>query len=114
MTPPDAPLPQDAAAMRWRLSTRWHINNETMKEVGGDLAAYKKRVLEEALTDPEHQRQVFAASKGNAQHVARPVPPYILKIPSLGNVGAGAGGEADLQEPSDDQLFRAATTAKRR
>jgi hypothetical protein len=95
---------------------RWHLNNETMREVGGDLAAYKKRVLEEALKDPDHQRQVFEyqRSGGNAQHVARPVTSSpVPKIPSLGTVGTGAGGEADLQE-SDDQLFRAATSAKRR
>jgi hypothetical protein len=95
------------------LITRWHLNNETMREVGGDLTAYKKRILEEARHDPEYQRTVIEASKGGAQHVARPVISSVPKIPSLGNVGAG-GGEADLQEPSDEQLFRAATTAKRR
>ena len=52
--------------------TRWHMNNETMREVGGDLTSYKKRVLEEALKDPEYQRQVIEASKGSATHVARP------------------------------------------
>jgi hypothetical protein len=95
--------------------TRWHLNNETMREVGGDLAAYKKRIRDEAMADPEYQRQVIEASKGNAQHVLRPVTSSsVPKIPSLGNVGAGSGGEADLQEPSDEQLFRAATSAKRR
>jgi hypothetical protein len=93
--------------------TRWHLNNETMKEVGGDIAAYRKRILEEAKADPDYQRQVIEASKGNAQHVARPVTSTVPKIPSLGNVGAG-GGDADVQEPSDEQLFRAATSAKRR
>jgi hypothetical protein len=85
-----------------------------MREVGGDLAAYKKRILEEALKDPEYQRQAIQASKGTAQHVARPVTSSVPKIPSLGNVGAGAGGEPDLQEPSDEQLFRAAVTARRK
>jgi hypothetical protein len=93
--------------------TRWHLNNETMREVGGDLAAYKKRILEEAKADPDYMRQVIEASKGNAQHVARPVTSTVPKIPSLGNVGAG-GGDADVQEPSDEQLFRAATTARRK
>lgn len=95
--------------------TRWHLNNETMREVGGDLAAFKQRIRDEAKSDPEYQRQVIEASKGNAHHVARPVTSSpVPKIPSLGNVGAGAGGETDLQEPSDEQLFRAATSAKRR
>ena len=94
--------------------TRWHMNNETMREVGGDLTSYKKRVLEEALKDPDYQRQVIEASKGTATHVARPATAAssVPKIPSLGNIGAG--GDTELQEPSDEQLFRAATTAKRR
>lgn len=93
--------------------TRWHANNLAMREIGGDLNAYRQRVLEEAKADPEYRRQVIEASKGNAQHVARPVTSSVPKIPSLGNVGAG-GGEADLQEPSDEQLFRAVTTARRK
>jgi hypothetical protein len=93
--------------------TRWHLNNETMREVGGDINGYRQRVLEEAMKNPDFQRQVIEASKGGAQHVARPVVTSVPKIPSLGNVGTG-GGEADLQEPSDEQLFRAAVSAKRR
>ena len=96
--------------------TRWHLNNETMREVGGDLSAYKQRILEEAMRNPDHQRQVIEAHRNapNVQHVARPVTSSpVPKIPSLGNVGAG-GGETDLQEPSDEQLFRAVTTARRK
>jgi hypothetical protein len=102
------------SAHPYEVITRWHVNQETMREVGGDLAAYKKRILEEALKDPEYQRQAIQASKGTAQHVARSVTSSVPKIPSLGNVGAGAGGEPDLQEPSDEQLFRAAVTARRK
>jgi hypothetical protein len=93
--------------------TRWHLNQEAMREVGGDLNAYRKRILEEAKADPEYRRQVIEASKGNAQHVARPITTSVPKIPSLGNVGAGSG-EAELQEPSDEQLFRAAVSARRK
>jgi len=94
--------------------TRWHLDNETMREVGGDLAGYKARILEEALKDADHQRKAIEASKGGASHVARPVTSSVPRIPSLGNVGAtGSGGEAD-QEPSEEQLFRAAVTARRK
>lgn len=93
--------------------TRWHLNQEAMREVGGDLNAYKARILEEALKDQDHQRRAIEASKGNAQHVARPITTSVPKIPSLGNVGAGSG-EAELQEPSDEQLFRAAVSARRK
>jgi hypothetical protein len=91
----------------------WYQERSTLHEIGGDLNGYKSRVLEEALKDPDFRRKAIEASKGDASHVARPaVTSSVPKIPSLGNVGAG--GEADLQEPSEQQLFRAATTAKRR
>lgn len=104
-----------ASAHPYDVITRWHLNNETMREVGGDLAAYKKRILEEARMDPDYQRQVIETSKGGAPNVMRPpssVQASVPRIPSLGNVGAG--GDTELQEPSDEQLFRAATSAKRR
>jgi hypothetical protein len=91
----------------------WYQERSLLHEVGGDLNGYRQRILEEAMKNPDFQRQVIEASKGGAQHVARPATSSVPKIPSLGSVGAG-GGETDLQEPSDDQLFRAAVTARRK
>jgi hypothetical protein len=45
-----------------------------------------------------------------ATSVARPVT---VASPSLGNIGAG-GGDTQVIEPSDGDLFRAATSARRR
>jgi hypothetical protein len=94
--------------------TRWHQQSETLRETGGDLAAYRKRVIEEALADPEIRKRAIEAAKGQAaaagNTVARPV---VASSPSLGNIGA-AGGEPQLTEPDDMTLFRAATQAKRR
>jgi hypothetical protein len=108
-----------SSAHPYDVITRWHRNQETMREVGGDVTAYKQRIREEALNDPEFRRQVIEASKGGAQHVARPAlsssaSSSVPRIPSLGNVGAGSAGEADASEPSDQQLFQAAVTARRR
>ncbi|UEM17038.1 hypothetical protein J4G43_024110 [Bradyrhizobium barranii subsp. barranii] len=95
---------------------KWHQDGETLRNIGGDLDGYRKRILEEALADPEYRARVIEAAKGQAaatgQHVARPVKPAVAS-PSLGNIGAG-GGDAQTVEPSDAELFRAATQAKRR
>ncbi|QOG21374.1 hypothetical protein [Bradyrhizobium sp. SEMIA] len=97
---------------------KWHQDGETLRNVGGDLDAYRKRILEEALADPEYRARAIEAAKGqaatNGAHVARPavVKPAVAS-PSLGNIGAG-GGDAQIVEPSDAELFRAATQAKRR
>ena len=90
---------------------------ETLRNIGGDLEAYKKRVIDEAMSDPEFQKRFLETVKGqagaNGNNVARPVRPQVSSSPSLGNVGA-AGGDQQLSEPSDIDLFRAATTSKRR
>ncbi|WP_445215470.1 hypothetical protein ACKWRH_23610 [Bradyrhizobium sp. Pa8] len=94
---------------------RWHNDGETLRSIGGDLDGYKKRVLEEALSDPDYRKRVIEAAKGQAMatgnSVARPVT--VASSPSLGNIGAG-GGEAQIAEPSDADLFRQATSARRR
>jgi hypothetical protein len=95
----------------------WYHERATLHEIGGDLNAFRKREREEALKDPEHLKAALEFAKSQAttngafvnQSVKSPVP----KMPSLGNIGAG-GGDAQVTEPSDLELFRAATTAKRR
>lgn len=91
---------------------RWHQDGETLRSIGGDLDGYRKRILEEALADPTYRARVIEAAKGQATHVARPVKSQVAS-PSLGNIGAG-GGEAQIVEPSDADLFRQATSARRR
>jgi hypothetical protein len=98
--------------------TRWFVDRKTLNTIGGDLNAYKKSVLEQAMHDPEYQRQVFNAARGGAtaqinrpvQQVSQPATPL---PPSLSEIGA-AGGDELIQDASDEALFRAAVTAKRR
>lgn len=93
---------------------RWHREGETLRTIGGDLDAYRKKILDEALNDPDYRRRAIEAAKGQATHVQRAaVVPPVTSSPSLGNIGA-AGGDQQIIEPSDAELFRAATTAKRR
>jgi hypothetical protein len=96
--------------------TRAHLDRETLQQIGGDLDGYKKRVLEEALKDPEFHRRAIEAAKGQAtQQVNRPavIQSNVPNLPSLSNIGA-AGGDEQMQEPTDEALFRAAVSAKRR
>src|SRR6516164_2044998 len=98
--------------------TRWFVDRQTLNTIGGDLEAYKKSILEQAMRDPEYQRQVFSAARGGATtSVNRPVQqvsqPATSLPPSLSEIGA-AGGDELIQDASDEALFRAAVTAKRR
>jgi hypothetical protein len=88
-----------------------------LQQAGG-IEALRKKEREEALKDPEYLKSALeyarknATTNGNFANRA-PVNAAIPNIPSLGNIGAG-GGEPNPQEPSDAELFRAATSAKRR
>jgi hypothetical protein len=96
--------------------TRWHMDRETLTQIGGDLEGYKAKLLEDALKDPEFQKRVIQAAKGQAVgQVNRPAitQSTVPTLPSLSDIGA-AGGDEGMQEPSDEALFRAAVSAKRR
>ena len=72
------------------------------------------------MRDPEYQRQVFNAARGGAvTQINRPVSTQQVSQaatplpPSLSEIGA-AGGDELIQDASEEALFRAAVTAKRR
>ena len=95
---------------------KWHHDRETLNSIGGDLDSFRKKTREEALNDPEFLKAAIEKAKGaaNGKSVNRPVVmPSVPNMPSLSNFGAG-GGDEQQTEPSDEQLFRAAVTAKRR
>ena len=95
----------------------WFQERSVLHEVGTDLNAFRKREREEALKDPEFLKAALEHAKGqaraNGSFTNQSVKPAVPNLPSLGNVGA-VGGDAQKSEPSDLELFRAATTAKRR
>jgi hypothetical protein len=97
--------------------TKWHNDREVLNSIGGNLDNYRQRVLEEALKDPEFQKRVIESAKGQASAAGattfRPAQSKVPTMPSLSNIGAG-GSDEQIQEPSDEQLFRAAVSAKRR
>jgi hypothetical protein len=101
--------------------TRWHLEREQLSAIGGDLESYKKRHRQELMNDPDFRREFMEAQRTQAatsgSSVARPAgqitQPKAPTVPSLSNIGAG-GGDEQMQEPSDMQLFKTAVSAKRR
>lgn len=89
---------------------RWHLGKEVMSTVGTDLNAFRQKLLDEAVKDPEFQKKVFDAARGqaasNGSAVNRPVVP---KLPSIGKVGAAAPSQETEDNMSDEELFHAAT-----
>lgn len=96
--------------------TRSHLDRETLQQIGGDLESYKTKLLDEALKDPAFQKRVIEAARGQATtQVNRPITQSkVPTMPSLSEVGAGMPDEGLQDNSSDEALFRAAVSAKRR
>jgi hypothetical protein len=92
---------------------KWHNSKEIISTVGPDVAAYRQKILDEALKDPEFQKKVFEAARGQAQSNNNTVNRVVPKIPSIGKVGAAQIPEAD-DNASDDELFQATTRRQQR
>lgn len=92
----------------------WHKNRQVLSEIGNDPAAYRNRVLEEAMKDPEVQQRFLAQIRGAAQPTVEPPNrSSVPAIPSLQSIGTAATPAAAGGEPSDAELF-SATTRRRR
>lgn len=94
--------------------TRAHQQRQTFNEIGGDLNAYRQRIIDEALKDPAIQAKVLESARQQAQQMGQTIAkPAVSSLPSISRVGAAAittGQEPDL---SDADLFEATTRRKR-
>jgi hypothetical protein len=86
----------------------WHRENKTKAEIGNDLTAYKQRLREEALKDPEFRKTAMEAWRTDAQPAPQPNGrPRVELPPSLSSASrANAALKADNQDVSDNELFR--------
>lgn len=92
----------------------WHKKRQAFDEIGSDPAAYRNRVLDEAMRDPEVQQRFLAQLRGAAQpNVEAPRRSTVPHIPSLQGIGTAAGPASAAGDPSDAELF-SATTRRRR
>jgi hypothetical protein len=103
---------------------RWHQQQVAFSQIGGDLSAYNKRILDEAMRNPEYQAAVIAAARGGAPNVAVPAggsqprtsngqfasPATLPSIARVGSTGLSPE-DAGQDNTSDAELF-AQTTAR--
>ena len=92
----------------------WHKKRQAFDEIGSDPAAYRNRVLDEAMRDPEVQQRFLAQLRGGARHTFEtPRRSAVPHIPSLQGIGTAAGPASAAGDASDAELF-SATTRRRR
>jgi len=80
----------------------WHQRRSVWTETGGNLEAYRNKIVEEArqkaLEDPEFLQKAIEAARGTARNVIqKPVPANPKPLPSLNRATAAA----DDDEPED-------------
>jgi hypothetical protein len=97
------------------VAMQWHKRTKLWETTGGDPDAYKKRVLEDAMKDPEFQAKVLAAARGQAEATptARPnvqLPPSLNKATGAGLTNSDPSEEADM---TDRGLFKYAMGNRR-
>lgn len=84
-----------------------HQQRQTISEIGTDPAAYRERVLAEALKDPAFIAKAFEAAKGQASSSPSVVTYAAPKkgLPSISNVGAAGSVGGATPDLSDQDLY---------
>src|SRR5882757_7443870 len=86
---------------------QWHRENKTRAEIGGDLTAYKARLREEALKDPEFRKAAMEAWRSDAQPAQVNGRPRVELPPTLNGASrANAALRSEDNAVSDAELFR--------
>jgi hypothetical protein len=87
----------------------WHRENKNRAEVGTDLNAYKAKLREEALKDPEFRKAAMEAWRADAQPIVNGRPRVELP-PSLSSQSrSSAAPKGGSEDVSDHDLFEQIT-----
>jgi len=87
------------------IAMQWYKNQKLVQETGGDPAAYRQRILDEAMKDPAYQAKVLEAARAQAGTQSN-VRPNISLPTSLNKASGTAGNAASDGDMSDEALFR--------
>jgi hypothetical protein len=94
------------------VAIKWHQEAKLLETTGGDLAAYREKVRQEAKNDPKFQAEVLEAARTLAAG-----RPSSIQIPPSLNKATGSGvssADVDATDMSDRSLFQHAMSSTRR
>lgn len=96
-------------------AVRWHQRHQTISEVGTDPAAYRERVLAEAMKDPAFRQKAMDAWRSEAGNTGAPQQKaQVFNIPSLSKVGSTGVNPGQSGQPSDSEILSSVLSMKRR
>jgi hypothetical protein len=86
----------------------WYDRENVLREVGTDPAAYRQKLQNELLEDPNFIAQVIERTRGGAGNGSRPT--NVTRLPSLNRqTSAASSKEADDNDGSPEGIWGAAT-----
>lgn len=88
---------------------KWHRENKQRAEIGDDLAAYKQRLRDEALKDPEFRKAAMEAWRNEGQQSQQVNGrPNVQLPPSLSSASRSNAAirNENAQDVSDRELFQ--------
>jgi hypothetical protein len=94
---------------------QWFSNNEVLRQVGGDPAAFKQKTREELLNDPEFLAQAVERSRALATGGQGQPPNTVVKLPpSISKATGTTEMPTAATDGSEAALFAYAMNSKRR
>ena len=92
----------------------WHKRQSILSEIGDDPAAYRNKILEEAMKDPSFQAKVLEATRSQASTTTA-APGRTASITALPSLNRATAAADDEDEPEDATVvFNNALTGGRR
>jgi hypothetical protein len=94
----------------------WYKQQQTLREIGNDPAAYKAKLQEQLLNDPAFQAQVAEKLRASLSQPAQTRPQNVTRLPPSMNrvAGAAPAHSADDEDGSEEAIFAAAMAPRRR
>jgi hypothetical protein len=94
----------------------WYKQQQTLREIGNDPAAYKAKLQEQLLNDPAFQAQVAEKLRASLSQPAQTRPQNVTRLPPSMNrvAGAAPAHSVDAEDGSEEAIFAAATAPRRR
>lgn len=86
---------------------RWHQRQQVLRDVGSDPQAYRNKVAQELMQDPEFRQQFLENMRGDAMNGNRGQPRTRVRLPA--SLNGASGGEGHRSR--DPRSGRYTTTA---
>jgi len=87
-------------------AVEWHQRQRTWQETGGNLEAYRQKVIEEYISDPKNQAAVIERARNGAVQNGGSRQPVVNLPPSLSRASGTSANVPDDGDMSDASLFR--------